>query len=203
MKTDVIHVSSSGKGMNEALAQAEAAANYKSLSKKDAIRMRLLAEELLGMFRSIAGKTEADFWVEDENKSFELHLISDTQMTTDKRKKLISVSTKGENAAAKGVMGKLRDLFAKAIEPDDDNSPSYFMGGWMAPNLGSSSMPVMGEVGAELWSLNQYKLSLKNKQENKEEWDELEKSIVASIADEVKIYIKGENTEMVIFKKFD
>ena len=81
MKTDVIHVSSSGKGMNEALAQAEAAANYKSLSKKDAIRMRLLAEELLGMFRSIAGKTEADFWVEDENKSFELHLISDTQMT--------------------------------------------------------------------------------------------------------------------------
>ena len=203
MKTDVIHVSSSGKGMNEALAQAEAAANYKSLSKKDAIRMRLLAEELLGMFRSIAGKTEADFWVEDENKSFELHLISDTQMTTDKRKKLISVSTKGENAAAKGVMGKLRDLFAKAIEPDDDNSPSYFMGGWMAPNLGSSSMPVMGEVGAELWSLNQYKLSLKNKQENKEEWDELEKSIVASIADEVKIYIRGENTEMVIFKKFD
>ncbi len=203
MKTDVIHVSSSGKGMNEALAQAEAAANYKSLSKKDAIRMRLLAEELLGMFRSIAGKTEADFWVEDENKSFELHLISDTQMTTDKRKKLISVSTKGENAAAKGVMGKLRDLFAKAIEPDDDDSPSYFMGGWMAPNLGSSSMPVMGEVGAELWSLNQYKLSLKNKQENKEEWDELEKSIVASIADEVKIYIRGENTEMVIFKKFD
>lgn len=203
MKTDVIHVSSSGKGMNEALAQAEAAANYKSLSKKDAIRMRLLAEELLGMFRSIAGKTEADFWVEDENKSFELHLISDTQMTTDKRKKLISVSTKGENAAAKGVMGKLRDLFAKAIEPDDDDSPSYFMGGWMAPSLGSSSMPVMGEVGAELWSLNQYKLSLKNKQENKEEWDELEKSIVASIADEVKIYIRGENTEMVIFKKFD
>ncbi len=203
MKTDVIHVSSSGKGMNEALAQAEAAANYKSLSKKDAIRMRLLAEELLGMFRSIAGKTEADFWVEDDNKSFELHLISDTQMTTDKRKKLISVSTKGENAAAKGVMGKLRDLFAKAVEPDDDNSPSYFMGGWMAPNLGSSSMPVMGEVGAELWSLNQYKLSLKNKQENKEEWDELEKSIVASIADEVKIYIRGENTEMVIFKKFD
>ena len=100
-------------------------------------------------------------------------------------------------------MGKLRDLFAKAMEPDDDNSPSYFMGGWMAPNLGSSSMPVMGEVGAELWSLNQYKLSLKNKQENKEEWDELEKSIVASIADEVKIYIRGENTEMVIFKKFD
>ena len=203
MKTDVIHVSSSGKGMNEAVAQAEAAENYKSLSKKDALRMRLLAEELLGMFRSIAGKTEADFWVEDENKSFELHLISDTQMTTDKRKKLISVSTKGENAAAKGVMGKLRDLFAKAIEPDDDNSPSYFMGGWMAPNLGSSSMPVMGEVGAELWSLNQYKLSLKNKHENKEEWDELEKSIVASIADEVKIYIRGENTEMVIFKKFD
>lgn len=203
MKTDVIHVSSSGKGMNEALAQAEAAANYKSLSKKDAIRMRLLAEELLGMFRSIVGETEADFWVEDENKSFELHLISDTQMTTDKRKKLISVSTKGENAAAKGVMGKLRDLFAKAMEPDDDDSPSYFMGGWMAPSLGSSSMPVMGEVGAELWSLNQYKLSLKNKQENKEEWDELEKSIVASIADEVKIYIRGENTEMVIFKKFD
>lgn len=203
MKTDVIHVSSSGKGMEQALAQAEAVAVYKSLPKKEAIRLRLLSEELLGMFRSIAGQTEADFWIEDNDKAFELHLSADTQMTTDKRKKFLSVSTSGENAAAKGVMGKLRDVFAKAMEPEDDSSPSYFAGGWMAPNLGSSSMPAMGEIGAELWSLNQYKLSLKGKQESKEEWDELEKSIVASIADEVKIYIRGENTEMVIFKKFE
>ena len=203
MKTDVIRVKNSGEGMAEALSQAEAVSVYKSLPKKEAIHLRLLTEEMLGMFRTLTGKSEADFFIEDTDKAFELHLSAETKMTGDKRKKLLSVSSTGENAAAKGIMGKLRDVFAKAIEPDDDSVPSYFMGGWMVPNLGSSSMPAMGEVGAELWSLNQYKLSLQGKTENKEEWDELEKSIVASIADEVRIYIRGGNTEMVIYKKFE
>jgi hypothetical protein len=36
----------------------------------------------------------------------------------------------------------------------------------------------------------------------REEWDELEKSIVANIADEVQISIRDTTVEMVIFKKF-
>ena len=35
-----------------------------------------------------------------------------------------------------------------------------------------------------------------------EDWDELEKSVVARLADEVKIGIAGHDVEMVISKKF-
>ena len=36
----------------------------------------------------------------------------------------------------------------------------------------------------------------------REAWDELEKSIVANLADEVEIYIQGSHVELVIYKKF-
>ena len=36
----------------------------------------------------------------------------------------------------------------------------------------------------------------------REEWDELEKSIVANIADEVSIAIRGSEVEMTVYKNF-
>ena len=34
-----------------------------------------------------------------------------------------------------------------------------------------------------------------------EEWDELEKSVVAKVADDVKVSMRGRNVEMIIVKK--
>lgn len=203
MKTDLIHVTSSGAGMEEAMNQAEATAVFKKLSKKDAIQLRLLAEEMMGMFRSIAGDVEGDFFIEDHNHDFALHLCAETRMTGEKRKKLLDASTTGQNAAAKGVMGKLRDLFSKALEPEDDYMPMYYMEGWLEPGMGSPVTPMMHAIEVETWSLNQYRDSLEGKEEGSEEWDELEKSIVANIADEVEIAIRGEKVEMIIRKKFN
>ena len=35
-----------------------------------------------------------------------------------------------------------------------------------------------------------------------EAWDELEKSVIAHVADEVRISIHGYDVEMIVFKKF-
>ncbi len=60
----------------------------------------------------------------------------------------------------------------------------------------------IGAATANLWSFIRYKDYLEQSNSPREEWDELEKSIVANIADEVQISIRDTTVEMVIFKKF-
>ena len=110
MKTDIIHVTSEGDGIAQALAQVEAVAVYKSLPAKSTMHLRLLTEEMMGMVRALTGESEADFWIEDEDGVYQLHLKTDAAVSTVMREKLMEVSTSGQNKEAKGVMGKLRDL---------------------------------------------------------------------------------------------
>ena len=63
MKTDIMIVSNSGARMEEALNQVSKVAAYKGLSAKNALHLRLLAEEMLGMMRSIAGEADGEFWI--------------------------------------------------------------------------------------------------------------------------------------------
>ena len=68
MKTDIIHVSVNGNGMNAALAQAEKVAAYKGLSPRSEMHLRLLTEEMMGMMRSITGPSQGEFWMEDKDE---------------------------------------------------------------------------------------------------------------------------------------
>ena len=69
MKTDKISVSSQGARMGAALEQADKVAAYKGLSAKNALHLRLLAEEMLGMMRSIAGEADGEFWISGSLRS--------------------------------------------------------------------------------------------------------------------------------------
>ena len=60
------------------------------------------------------------------------------------------------------------------------------------------------EIG---WSMNTYQKQLEQMVSEKREgaaeaWDELEKSVIAHVADEVRISIHGYDVEMIVFKKF-
>lgn len=216
MKTDVIHVTNAGEGMTGALEQTSAAAVYRGLTGKDAIHLRLLAEEMLGMFRQITGKTEADFWLDSEGKRFELHLSARPRITDGMRRDLLSVSSSGKNAAAVGVMGKLRDIFESAFDAAELGTPAaysrhYMQGLLIASNLGemdSTALALSAAVsaGAMDWSMQKYKAAVEQEKTEddavQEEWDELEKSIVAKLADDVIVGVKGDRIELVIVKAF-
>ena len=64
MQTDKIRVTSSGEGIERALQESEKFASYVGLTGKDALRLRLLAEETLGMVEAITGDFTATFWLE-------------------------------------------------------------------------------------------------------------------------------------------
>ena len=201
MKSDVIHVANSGEGVAQALEQTEAVANFKSLDKKDSIHLLLLAEEMMGMMKGLTGEHEADFWIEDVDNTFQLHLKSDVSMNAERRKKLLNASTTGENIAAKGVMGKISDLFSRIVEPSSDVGSAY-SSGWETETLPTAQAAAyakgMSGLAGNIWSLNKYKAS-----KTEDEWDELEQSVVANIADEIQIGIAEHCVEMIIYKKFD
>ena len=197
MKTDVISVSGQKKMMETAIGQADKVAAYKGLSEKDAMHLRLLTEEMMGLMQSVTGASEGEFWIEDEDGEYRLHLLVRTLLSTEKKEQLLSVSASGKNESAKGLMGRLREFFDWGID-EDITSNSLFL-----PDMYEhTSSPMLDWE----WSMRQYETALsarvaKDEPGAQEAWDELEKSVVKKVADDVKVYIRRGTAEMVILKK--
>ena len=197
MKTDVISVSGQKKMMETAIGQADKVAAYKGLSEKDAMHLRLLTEEMMGLMQSVTGASEGEFWIEDEDGEYRLHLLVRTLLSTEKKEQLLSVSASGKNESAKGLMGRLREFFDWGID-EDITSNSLFL-----PDMYEhTSSPMLDWE----WSMRQYETALsarvaKDEPGAQEAWDELEKSVVKKVADDVKVYIRRGTAEMVVLKK--
>ena len=199
MKTDVIVVSSKGTRMEEALKEVDKVAGYKGLSHKSALHLRLLTEEMMGLMRSITGATEGRFWIEDQDSVYELHLQTTTRMTSLKREKLLSAASSGKNESAKGFMGHIRDFFDRGA---DEDLASYGSPLLLAGAFEKSSTPALDWE----WSMTRYEDQLRPNIQRQDAaalatWDELEKSVVARVADDVKVSIKGRTAEVTIVKK--
>lgn len=189
MKSDVIVISGKGDRTEAVLAQAERVADYQKLSPKGALHLRLLAEEMMSMMRAITGDVNGEFWIENKGEQYELHLHVKTLMDYQKREQLLSASASGKNEANRGLMGKIRAFF----EPTEG-----------VPMLLGVSPDGMGSEMAWTMRAYQHQVQLYVRQNvagAAEAWDELEKSVVAHVADDVKVSILGPDVEMTIFKK--
>jgi hypothetical protein len=192
MKTDVIVVSNDGNNMEAVLDQVDALASYRSLSPKNALHLRLLAEETLAMMRAITGDVDGEFWIEAENDVYELHLKVDTLIDEREREQLLSASTTGKNEATRGFMGKIRALFQPI-----PGVPVFGTG------LVAGAPPMYSNYE---WSMVDYRNKLRqyreqNAEDGQEAWDELEKSVVSRVANDVKVSILGRTVEMTIVKR--
>ena len=204
MKTDVIVISPTGEGMAEALKETERAAAYRGLTPKESLRLRLLGEEMMGMLRTIVGDGRASFWVEAEDKVFSLHLAAGVRMTADMREELLKTATSGRNAAVKGFMSRIRDIFTQLTEPDSTAiDPKDYGFSYVDVSSFDASMGVTTHGMLYGWSMKEYKSAVQeHKEEEPDKWDELEKSITARLADEVRVFIRGNTVEMVVEKTF-
>ena len=153
MKTPLIYIKSSGDGISEALSATEKLGAESGLSDRSVLRLRLLAEELTGLLRGIAGDVGASYRAEGENGSFELRLRSEVEMTDEMRSRFISASSDGENRSARGVTGKIRMMIAGILlalnETDKVSIPADTV----------TAMPIIGDAGetAFLWSMASYR----------------------------------------------
>lgn len=191
MKSDIIKVSSREDRVDPVLDQAERAAAYRGLRGRSALQLRLLAEEMMSMMRSVVGEVVGEFWIESEGDDFELHLRAETNVDAYKREKLLSAATSGKNEAERGFMGKLRAFFAPA-----EGAP-------VLCNLCPDGM-----FTDMTWTMSAYQAQIRqyieqSREGAQESWDELEKSVVAHVADEVKVSIRDGHVEMTVFKRFE
>ncbi|MBQ9518718.1 MAG: hypothetical protein IJR59_02355 [Firmicutes bacterium] len=196
MKTDVFELSQSTQNLEGILTETEKAAQYGGLDSKQTIRLRLLAEELIGMLPEMLEYCSGKFWVECNKKDYELHVeVELDDIFAADREKLMSVSKSGKNIAAKGIMGKIRAaaemMFVEYMTlPVEYQTDFYSMGMAMDPF-----------DYASMWTLSQYRTVAEEKDEDK--WDELEKSIIANLADDVMVGIKGRKVDIIVKKSFD
>jgi len=196
MKSDVCKLSIGGADLKMVLKETAKSAAYRDLNPKETGRLRLLAEELVEMLPSLLRYSEGSFWVESTGKSFELHvaLAPNETLTGQKREQLLDVSTSKQNAAAVGIMAKIRiaaEFLLVDYEETSKMSETFYVPG--TPSVISLADPT--------WSLSSYREDAKKAQG--EVWDELEKSIVANLADDVVVALEGRQVDIVVKKKFE
>ena len=188
--------------------EAEKFTKEAGITGKDALHIRLLTEELDGMLSVMVGDFSGRFWIENTDKECRINIDAIADMDPGKERELLSVSKSGKNAARRGVMSRLGDFFASCLY-DYNELAKYGAGadlsgyGYMY-SAGITSSTMMSP-GAFEWSLAQYSKSIEDEAtgENKasEIWDELEKSIVANISDDVIVGVDEERVTMTIVKK--
>ena len=201
MKSTVCHFDGSNEALENILSETERTAAYANLGKKEALQLRLLAEELTGILRGVACDFEADFWIEEEDGTFRLNLSADTRLDREKKDKLISFSSRGENEADRGIMGKIAGIFELYMDSYDEVGTYCAESGIVLPSMqmmDSGNMMLNGDC--QIWSLQNYKSNILSG--HKEEWDELERSIVANLADDVTVGVRNQKVRLTVIKTF-
>ena len=170
------------------------------LGNKDSLHMRLLMEETLGMLGAMTGEYNALIWMEKEDNQCNIKLVAKTEMDVEKKKELMSVSKTGENTLHKGFMGKIGEIIENGILNYENvmKLQQVYGGGYVDyAALGTNPSDSMF-----VWSLDQYRGALDEARDADNAagcaWDELEKSIVASLAKDVTVGVKMDQVELTI-----
>ena len=202
MQTEKISIYAAGDGRDKALELTEKAGAFCGLDNKTTLRLRLLSEEIIELIRPFSSELKGDFWLETNDENVEIHLKTNIPMDLQTRDELLSVATSGKNSAAKGLIGKIREMIARVTLPDDPETKAMTDQALGLMALGSQMGSSYGSTYS--WSMTAYAESVNNStvftDEAAEAMDALEKSIVANIADEVKVNIVDSNVEVVIYK---
>ena len=209
MKTDKIKISNDGDGMELALVQVGRFADYIFLDKKEALRLRLLVEETFGMLKTIAVDFRGDFWIEGgESKLCYIRIVVQTMIYLEKKRQFQKLSTERAKTGSKGFMKKLGHFIERGIYgSEDDDAKKQEDPSFMYSTMGMSNMQTaLVDSYIYQWTLDRYKKNLEGSNVDNvyvaDAWDELEKSIVANIADDVRVSIKGDRVDIAIKKQF-
>ena len=175
MKSDIIEIDNCGRGFEGAITETQKAAAYHELDRRESMHLQLCTEEMLCMVRSITGEMQAKFWIESDEKNYELHMSTKTVLDKEKRGILIGASTSRKNEAAHSFLGRLRDAFEEAMAKE--------------PSEGD-------EIPVDVLP------DLSNRVIEEPEWDGYEVSILKKVADQIKVGIRGGAVELVVCKHF-
>jgi hypothetical protein len=197
MKSNVCKIENGTADLAAILRESEKVADYVGLSHKQSLQLRLLCEEADGMLPNIIDDFEGSLWIEYDNGVCKLNVsIRIPELTAGRKRELVEISSNKKNASSVGIVGKIRCALEDFLLNEDEYVRSTSVG-LFHPSTGYSE----GVDYSYIWSLEQYKNTV-NEESEAVAWDELEKSIIASIADDVIVGVKGNKADIIIVKKF-
>ena len=195
MRSNTCKIEKGTRDLDAILKESERVAEYNGLSHKQSLQLRLLCEEIDGMLPNIIDDFEGELWIDFEDGVCKVNVsVQIPEFDTEKKEELIGIAKNKKNAAAVGIVGKIRDAVENFFL-NETTAAAFAMPFY--PSIGFSE----GMDYSYLWSLQQYRTTVKQ-DEQTEAWDELEKSVIASVADDVIVGVKGKCAEIVIMKKF-
>ena len=196
MKSNICVLSGDRSDIKKALKEVEKFAQYNELSHKETLHLRLLVEEMLGMQINVIGFISGEFYLENQENTYNVYLH--TEIDIDKQQAvqddLVGMSTSGKNAAYTGFMGRIRKLMDNIA---NNSMAEYYQ---INSNMVDSMVFTQAVIDYDrIWELSKYREKVRMQME---QWDELEKSIVASIADELVVGTRSNYVDLIAVKKF-
>ncbi len=182
-------------------------ARQADLTKRDTLRLDLLVEETLGMVKVMVDEFYGQLWFVGNGNACEIHLEATATMNANRKQELLSVSSSGRNAAAKGFMSMLGEMISAALYGFGHALDTYGMETMKYGVVHAEGIHTPGNPDLmPLWTLQSFKVNLDSADHGdaavEAACDELEKSIVANLADDIVVGVKGDRIELVITKRF-
>lgn len=206
MVSDKFTVNNDAQRMAAARYVTESFAEQAGLDGRNALRLELLVEETLGMVKTMLDSFYGQIWFTADGRDVEIHFEATADMDADKKEELLSVSSTGKNVAAKGFMAKLGEMISGALHSAGRSIDAY---GQETMKYGVVHTPELMAAYPDMmtiWTLQTYRVDLDQARTDgelaEEAWDELEKSIVAKLADDIAVGVRGDRIDLVIRKKF-
>ena len=142
---------------------------------KNAMRFSLIAEEAVRLARSIVEEGESvEMWFEGDNRASCIFVQTTGKLDPDQEEEFISASSKGANEVKGTFFDEIKKRFTRPKKAT--------------------------------WSLAEYeeKLSAQRAKDplSQEAWEDLERSVLAKLADEITVSVEDDEALMMIKKVF-
>lgn len=196
MKSNVCTLKGIEPNLKEVLAEVEKVAAYNGLAKKQALQLSLLSEELIGIQKGILGFVEGSFYIENTGNVYKLCLHADINTDVLTQERFVEMSTRNANEATRGIMAKIKYVVNYLMSGNSAALPDYDL----FNSQSSYHCYATPTAYDKVWSLGGYKDGLSKENEV---WDEMERSIVANIADDLIVGATANYVELTAVKKFD
>ena len=196
MKFKVYSISHDKDNLQTVLKEASKVAAYNELDEKSAMRLELLAEELIDLLPYFSEEYEGEFWIESDDRRYELHVSMDAQMLSkalqNERKVLLDEKKKNKLV---GFFEKIREAVDKMAMNNVESPENKYYFEDMQTEYNPISQANQKQSYAKTWRVLRHNIEDENT-------NALEKSIFASLADDVLIGVVGNKIDIIVPKTF-
>ena len=154
MRSNTCKIEKGTRDLDAILKESERVAEYNGLSHKQSLQLRLLCEEIDGMLPNIIDDFEGELWIDFEDGVCKVNVsVQIPEFDTEKKEELIGIAKNKKNAAAVGIVGKIRDAVENFFL-NETTAAAFAMPFY--PSIGFSE----GMDYSYLWSLQQYRTTV-------------------------------------------